>query len=225
MPPPSPPLPAPRAAPIVPGAAEYLGAWAQVELWRLDLDRDDPEAPRLLDPAERARAGRFAFEHLRRRFTAGRAGVRRVLAAYLGRAPEALAFARGPHGKPSLAGGPPFSYSSAQGCGLLAVGRDREVGVDVERLREVPDAAGVAASAFTAEEVEAWRAAGGDARAAFLRVWTRKEAALKALGVGLGGDEALAAARAAGDVEVLDLPLDAEHVAALALWAPRVGRP
>ena len=61
-----------------------------------------------------------------------------------------------------------------------------EVGVDLEVVREVPEADGIAASTFTAEERAAWAAAGGGA-AGFLRVWTRKEALLKALGVGVFG--------------------------------------
>jgi 4'-phosphopantetheinyl transferase len=189
---------------------------AGVDLWRVHLDVADPGAAAILAPEERARAARFALEHHRRRFLVGRATVRRILAGHVGRAPESLAFVAGAHGKPSLPGGPPFSFSNAQGCGLLGVGRAREIGVDLECLREVPDAAGVAGCAFTPDERAAWLAAGGDG-SAFLRVWTRKEAALKALGVGLAGERE---ATAEATVHVLDLDFYPEHAAALAIAGP-----
>jgi 4'-phosphopantetheinyl transferase len=207
-------LPRPRA-PLLEGAASFLSTVAGIDVWRIDLDRTVAAAAELLDAAERARAARFVFERDRARFATGRAALRAILAAYLGAEPAALAFTIGPHGKPALPDGPPFSFSNSQGCGLCAVGQERPVGVDVERLREVPDAAGVARSAFTPEERAAWQAAGAGGGAAFLRVWTRKEAALKALGLGLSaldrGDGPLRG------VEVLDVPLDADHVAALAI--------
>jgi 4'-phosphopantetheinyl transferase len=138
-----------------------------------------------------------------------------VLAGYAGTAPAALAFTLGPHGKPALAGGPRFSFSHSGERALCAVGGDREVGVDLEVLREVSDAEGIVRGTFTAAEEAAWRAAGGGGGAAFLRLWTRKEAALKALGVGLGGLDA--PTLPAPWPEVHDLAVDAEHVAALAV--------
>jgi 4'-phosphopantetheinyl transferase len=195
--------------------AVFVRSLAGADLWRIALDRPAPGAAALLSEDERARAARYAFERDRARFVAGRAALRTLLAAYAGRPAQALTFALGAHGKPSLPGGPPFSFSNSQGAALCAVGGGRELGVDLERLRDVPDAAAVARSAFTPAELAAWRAAGGDGRAAFLRIWTRKEAVLKALGLGLGADPAAdAAARAA--VEVFDVELDPDHAAALA---------
>jgi 4'-phosphopantetheinyl transferase len=208
-------LPARPRPSALDGIATYLGAPAGVDLWSVGLDAPAHAGGVVLDAAERARAARFAFERDRRRFVAGRAALRAVLAAYVDTPAGALAFTVGPHGKPALPGGPPFSFSNSQGCGLCAVGVDREVGVDVERLREVPDAASIARSVFTPEERQAWQDAGGGGGAAFLRVWTRKEAALKAMGVGLGALDHGGAPTAA--LLVLDLDLDAYHAAALAV--------
>lgn len=208
---------------VAPGVG-FLRTTAGVDLWRVELDAGDPAGAALLDREERERAARFVFERDRRRFVAGRAAVRAILAAYVGRPPGALTFTQGRWGKPALPGGPRFNTSGAQGWGLCGVGEgDRELGVDVEQLRPVPDAASVAASSFTPEERAAWLALGGGDREAFLRIWTRKEAALKALGVGLSGMEAApgSAIRAAlSRVEVVEVDFDAEHVAALAVAAP-----
>ncbi len=90
------------------------------------------------------------------------------------------------------------------------------MGVDLEPLREVPDLAGVAACAFRPGELSAFRAAGGDSRA-FLRLWTRKEALLKALGIGLAGLDLPGPLPGEEQVEVVDLDVGLEHVAALAV--------
>jgi 4'-phosphopantetheinyl transferase len=205
--------PGPRRLPAIPGAATYLATVAGVELWDVALDEPLPHAAQLLDAGERARAARFVFDRDRARFVAGRAALRAVLAGYLGADPAGLAFVLGPHGKPAVPSGPPFSFANSHGRALCAVGLDREVGVDVEQLRDVPDADGIARSVFTAEERAAWRAAGCGS-GAFLRLWTRKEAALKALGIGLGGLDGPGSSRG---VELHDLALDADHVAALAV--------
>jgi 4'-phosphopantetheinyl transferase len=192
---------------------------AGVDLWRIDLDRPIAGAAEMLSAEERSRASRFVFDRDRVRFVAGRAACRVILAGCAGAAAEALSFELGPHGKPSLAQGPPFSYSSSQACGLLAFGGEAPLGVDVERIRVVSDAPGVARSAFTREEWAAWMAGGGDPCAGFLRVWVRKEALLKALGVGLVAEQ-LASPEQRAAVRVFDLELDPDHVAALAVLRP-----
>jgi 4'-phosphopantetheinyl transferase len=191
-------------------------AVAGVDLWRIDLDWLPPGASALLTADERARAGRFVFDRDRTRFVAGRAAVRLLLADHAGSAPEALVFELGPYGKPHLAAGPPFSYSNSGAWGLLALGGDRPLGVDLEQLREVEDAAAVAAGAFGREDLAAWQAGGSDPREGFLRVWTRKEATLKALGLGLAGEGHIAAEMRSA-VEVFDVDFDPDHAAALAV--------
>ncbi len=205
-----------RSAGLEGYATRLPAAVAGVDLWRIDLDRPIPGALALLTAEERARASRFVFDRDRTRFVAGRAAKRVILAGYTGGAPEALLFELGPHGKPHLSAGPAFSYSSSGACGLLAAGGDRPLGVDVERIREVLDAAALARGVFTPEELAAWRTTGGDGCASFLRVWTRKEAILKALGLGLVGEEH-ATAELRAEVEVFDLDLDPDHAATLAV--------
>ena len=153
----------------------------EVQLWRWDLDAPGAggEADRaILSAAEQARADRFIVAQGTRRYTAGRAQMRRVLAAATGLSPAGLPLAAGDNGKPFLPGGPEFNLSHSGDAALFALAAF-PVGVDVERCRPVQK--GVAELVFTPAEQAEW-AASGWAEAAFYRRWTRKEAVLKALG-------------------------------------------
>ncbi len=169
----------------------------EVHLWWVEVGGADGPALAWLSPAERLRAQRFHQERDRRRYVARQAAARRILAAYLGREPGSIAFGEGSHGKPYLAGlGEPgrasgekarvrFNLSHSEGRVLVAVARDREVGVDVEAVRILPDMERMAAQVFTPFERTVLDGLAPAARpAAFFRGWTRKEAALKALGDG-----------------------------------------
>ena len=160
----------------------------EAHLWRLDLDAAHNEAAAdILSEDERARAARFHFERDRRRFIAGRAALRRILGAYLERAPAALVFALGHHGKPALEDlGLEFNLSHSGGCGLIAVTRGRRIGVDVEGIRTDFACEDIARRFFAPGEVRILAASKPDEyAAAFFRCWTRKEAYVKARGDGL----------------------------------------
>jgi len=178
-----------KATTTVPASCSRLAAPPPFELWRVDL-RDEPAASEheLLDADERARAARFAFEHLRRRYRAAHVALRRLLARCGDGDPAALRFEHGPHGKPRLAGdaAPSFNLSDSDDVALIALAPEGEIGVDVERLRAVDDAVELAAVHFCEREA-AWLAAAATTERdrAFLRVWVGKEACLKALGSGL----------------------------------------
>lgn len=203
--PPSAPIPA------VTVAGSALGA----DVWKLELDAVPTEALALLSSAERERGAGFARDVERRRFEAAHAALRLVLGAYRDFPPAALDIVRSERGKPSLPGGPTFSIARSAGVALLAVHPSSEVGVDIERLREIAEVAGVAKRLLTAEERQAWSAAGGDATA-FLRIWTRREAALKALGLSLAPAEGLAAVMERTPVEIDEIVLVPGHAAAVA---------
>lgn len=163
-----------------------------VELVRVGLDDgSDDTDPSLLPADERWRAAEIVVPQVRRRFVAGRAGLRRVLARRLGVAPSAVAFEYGPHGKPMVAGHPElhFNLSHSGDTALVAVTTLAEVGVDYERLRDRARLLDVARRFFGPDEFERVADAAPEAReATFLRYWTRKEAVLKATGRGMGVD-------------------------------------
>ena len=116
-----------------------------------------------------------------------------VLARYTGVDPGSLVLELTPQGKPGLSSSRlRFSLSHSGEVALVAVAQDRDVGVDVERVRPDADRWALVDHALTARErrhlqlvAPTWRSH------AFLSMWARKEALLKAAGVGLGIEPAL----------------------------------
>lgn len=161
-----------------------------VHVWRIDLRRGDEGRLRAdLDDAEREKADAFHFDRDRRSYIVAHAAQRRILAGYLDRDPRELQFRAGPYDKPYLAdGGPEFNLSHSGDLALLAVA-GLEVGVDVERERDFGDAhamADIARSQFAPAEFEAWSALPESLRTrGFFLAWSRKEAFIKAIGLGL----------------------------------------
>ena len=163
---------------------------SDVHLWLASVPDCLPQLARLrelLTPDERERAARFHFERDRDRYAIARAILRDLLASYIGT--SQFAFATNNHGKPSLE--PPhhpleFNVSHSGDLVLFGFTRTCEIGVDVERIR--PDFATLEiANRFFAPD-EAKVLAGLSERertAAFFNCWTRKEAYIKARGVGL----------------------------------------
>jgi 4'-phosphopantetheinyl transferase len=144
---------------------------------------------------ERLRAERLPDPVVRARFVAVRALLRRVLAEHLGRRADGIPLAVGPNGKPVLLGPDAalgFNVTHSAAHVLLALAWDHDVGVDAEDTDVRPaDAEPIARRWFHADEVRAWLdLPEPDRRVAFRRIWARREAALKALGVGLDGDAA-----------------------------------
>ncbi len=142
----------------------------------------------LLSTEERERAARFHFERDRRLYTAAHAGLRRALARELGADPRELAFAADAAGRPHLLGTAElfFSLSHSGDRALVAVARTPRVGVDVEWLRAGIDRERLAQRNFTPrEQAELLALSEDERRLGFFRVWTRKEAYVKALGKGL----------------------------------------
>jgi len=150
----------------------------------------DTLASQLTD-GERARADRFHRPGDRNRYIAARGQMRVLLGACL-RLPAAAVEILGEHdGKPAIPAAPgvegiEFNLAHSEGLAVLAIGIEDELGIDVERLRPLPDAAAIADHVFTAGEAGALRSVAEEERLeAFFRYWTRKEAVVKSLGRGL----------------------------------------
>ncbi|UVO51486.1 4'-phosphopantetheinyl transferase superfamily protein [Sphingomonas sp. SUN019] len=160
---------------------------APLSLWLLDLTIAPSADERAwLSPFEVERAARFHAERDRARYVAAHVGLRIVVAATCGIDAAAQRYVRGVHGKWRLTDRSPcrFNLSYAGDIALIGIAEDHEIGVDVEVERVVDDADALAAMYFNAREYDTYRKA-GSSPAAFLGAWTRKEACLKALGVGL----------------------------------------
>lgn len=158
-----------------------------IDLWILPL-RPSPGDRDLLDARERDRLERLRVEDKRRQLLAAQADLRRVLASYGSRPPEAIRFAYGEHGKPWLPDDPGlgFNLSHSHDLAVIAVCRGIELGADLEHTGRERPFVRLARRYFDPAE-HAWlEARERETRATdFYRIWTLKEAYLKAVGTGL----------------------------------------
>jgi len=167
---------------------------SDIHIWVASLEMahqflDEPFT--LLAPDEKARAERFYFERDRNRFIAGRCLLRMIIGGYLGMDPSQIEFAYREAGKPVLKSGPQgkklqFNLSHSNDLALYIFSRNHEVGIDVEYTHPMPDTDDFAEKFFSTRETELINSLRGEEKdAAFFKLWTCKEALLKANGSGL----------------------------------------
>lgn len=164
----------------------------EIHVWRTRLDLGwSWTLDEALTLEDRARADRFRFESDRRRFCVARASLRIVLGRYLKAKPGRLQIELGDYGKPffadaKLSQGLRFNLSHSNQIALMAVTREREVGIDVEYMRPDFVTEEVVSHFFSPAEVQQFRAAPAEMKTqSFFNGWTRKEAYIKARGEGL----------------------------------------
>jgi 4'-phosphopantetheinyl transferase len=149
---------------------------------------------RMLSREEQAQAAQFSFERDRMRFIQAHGVVRQILSNYCDADAATLTFARNHHGKPYLiprANSPnlQFSVSHSSDCCMLAVRLDHPIGIDVEKVRDRPQAIDIVQSFFTPAESRALASLQGTLRRdAFFALWTHKEAMVKGLGLSLAAN-------------------------------------
>ncbi len=165
-----------------------------VHVWCAALDQPATNVLKwetILADDERRRAADFRRERERSRFVVGRALLRIILGRYLDVDPVELQFGYGQRGKPLLADSGThsalrFNVSHSQGLALYAVTREHELGVDIEYARSIAKMEHIARRFFSPHENQALFALPSDQRhEAFFNCWTRKEAYIKAIGLGL----------------------------------------
>lgn len=147
---------------------------------------------RVLSADERTRAGRFHFVADHDRFIARRGILRMLLARYLHRDAATIEFSPGPNGKPRIARGDGrrlyFNASHSDALAVYSITSASPVGVDIERLHEIPELDVIAPYVLTPSENRRLTALPqGRHSEEFLKAWTRQEAFLKATGEGVGG--------------------------------------
>jgi 4'-phosphopantetheinyl transferase len=166
----------------------------EIHIWRNPLDRDGftiKKYGKILSQEEFARAVRFHFERDKRRFVMSRVGLRMVLGWYLGLSPDQIRFHYGEYGKPSLGnehkgGLIQFNMAHSSELAICAFVRNISVGVDIEKIRTLPDADQIAERFFSAAEYSDYQTVFDAQKSlAFFNCWTRKEAFIKAIGEGL----------------------------------------
>ena len=165
----------------------------EVHLWRVSCKSAQEHCGNLeplLSSDELARANHLGFSKDRERFIVARGMLRIILGRYLECTPCEIDFCYGPHGKPALAQESKdslhFNLSHSQEIVLYGITTGREIGVDVECIREDIPVMQIAAHFFSPREYEALCALPAQARAAaFFYCWTGNEAYAKAVGQGL----------------------------------------
>ena len=163
----------------------------EVHIWRAWLDADAQGLSRLrefLSKDEISRANRFIFPRDRNHFIVARGRLRELLGMYLRRDPQSSRFLVGKFGKPALMDENDLRFNLTHSHGLAVYGfaMNRELGIDVEKIR--PDFGGeeIAERYFSETEQQELRELPVEVRAtAFFLCWTRKEAYIKARGDGL----------------------------------------
>lgn len=143
-----------------------------------------------LSAEEMERRARFLVDRARRDYTLCRAAARALLCDELSCANARLSFGFGEHGKPhALVDGRPvpvsFNISHSAPHALIALAPEGRIGVDVEMRRARRDIDGIAETVFGGDERRALASTSGDDKVRlFFRLWTMKEALIKALGTG-----------------------------------------
>lgn len=171
------------------GKLQTFSLWPdEVHVWRIDLSTSAGLEWSVLSPDERARAQRFRFEPDRNRYVFSHGALRVLLGHYLSTGPAEIVFRRGDHGKPALDhdDGLRFNLSTSHQLALLAVTLRREVGIDIEYRRADFADRDAARRFFSPREIDTLNAVPPEKYTeAFFNCWTRKEAYIKAIGLGL----------------------------------------
>ena len=165
----------------------------EVHVWNADLDLSDQAVKRhlkKLSAQEKDRAERFHFQRDRSRFVVRRGVLRSLLAEYTQLKAADLVFETNTFGKPALASefspSVRFYVSHSGNLAVFGFALDRALGIDIEKIRYDLDCWDLAQRYFAKEEIAALAQLSGDARnQAFFNVWTRKEAYIKAIGMGV----------------------------------------
>jgi 4'-phosphopantetheinyl transferase len=185
----------------------------EVHVWKVSLRAGADLLPKFLETLsaeEQARAKRFVFERDEHRYTVAHAALRYLLGKYLSENPKEIHIAAERLGKPYIYEGNMgtqlhFNLSHSGEFAVMAFCAGGELGIDIEQRRPEATSMEIAERNFSASELrELKKLSGEDFVTGFFRCWTRKEAYVKAKGIGLGAD-----------LRSFDVTLDSDEVAEL----------
>lgn len=168
----------------------------QIHIWKANLNRHTPDLDylyhKVLSQDERDRASALRSESDQKRSIISRGLLRKKLGSYLESDPAHISFTYNEYGKPYLnanthKGELKFNVSHSKDIVVYAVTLNREIGIDVEYLKEVSKADKIVERFFSEEEKKFYNSQSEDRKKwAFFTLWTRKEAYSKAMGRGIG---------------------------------------
>ncbi|HEX5220544.1 MAG TPA: 4'-phosphopantetheinyl transferase superfamily protein [Verrucomicrobiae bacterium] len=178
--------------PPTPASAELAEGEVHVICVSLNVSPDRlAQLKATLSPDEQDRAAKYRFQEGKDFFVAARGLLREVLGYYLGMPPERIEFRYNQSGKPELAGSAAnrdlhFNVAHSGADAVFAVTLHRDIGVDLERIRAIPEMLQMVSYALSDSEKREWdRLEATEWRRAFFDCWARKEAFLKGIGEGL----------------------------------------
>ena len=166
----------------------------QVHIWKVSFNLPDNvilTLKNLLSDEEINRAERFRFHHLRRRYIVFHSTLKKILGRYLGLKEEEISFEQGPHGKPAVleelnSENIRFNMSKSSETGVYAFMLQGELGIDIENIRPFPNMNAIVERHFSENETCVYEELPNEEKLDwFYTIWTRKEALLKAIGLGL----------------------------------------
>lgn len=164
----------------------------EIHVWLISITREKSKLASLWDsltPAEKEKTRQFKFAKLKQRFIISQGTLRFLLGKYLKTKPEKIIFERNKYGKPyvkNLSTKIKFNLSHAHNLALFAFTLKHEVGVDIELVRRNFPIGEISKRFFHADENQALLALPAKQRvAAFFNCWVKKEALIKAIGLGL----------------------------------------
>lgn len=166
----------------------------EIHIWVVDLDLWNLsclEAVQALPESEAKKAGRFRFETHKNRFIKGRFMLRSLLGMYLDIDFYDQEFHANRYGKPAVHkfhddNSIHFNISNSENIYVCAFSQNSDIGIDIEKIHDLPDMDRIIARFFSEDEKRRFCSLPLPGRTnTFFKYWTRKEALLKAMGMGL----------------------------------------
>ena len=168
----------------------------QIHILKVNINKSELDLSsifsKVLSEDEKQRATRLRSEKDRKRFVVSRGLLRENLGRYMDTNPADISFKYNRHGKPAInddlnSANIKFNVSHSRDLAIYAVCLNKEIGVDVEYIRDVGSADKIIERFFTEDEKRYYYSLPEDSkRHAFFTLWTRKEAYSKARGMGIG---------------------------------------
>ncbi|EAZ94199.1 4'-phosphopantetheinyl transferase family protein [Crocosphaera chwakensis] len=168
----------------------------EVHIWKKNLEQSSinvQKSFKILNEDEKDKAQRFRFEKHQKRFTIARSSLKQILSYYLLISPQEIEFEYNDYGKPKLLDkinklGLQFNVSHSEDIAIYGITCHSLIGVDIEYIRPMPEAENLAKRFFSKQEYEYISLlSSAEKEREFFKLWTVKEAYLKAIGKGISG--------------------------------------
>ncbi len=147
-----------------------------------------PDLSKYLTKEELVRSEKYHFEKDKNQFIICRGYLRDILSKKIRISPEKILFEYNKYGKPTLRStlNPDninFNVSHSSNCGVIAITRDKRIGIDIEKRNRMKDMKSILKSQFSSKEYEIFNLSTNKEKC-FFDIWAQKEAVVKATGMG-----------------------------------------